>query len=59
MLNMFLDPLGYAFDIGENLMLNGANILNDMWGAVQSYENGDYYNLGVNVGKALALTTLG
>ena len=34
MLNYFIDPLDYAFTLGENLMVNGEDILNDMWNAV-------------------------
>ena len=59
MASMFTDPPMYGMEVGQHLLVNGADIGEDMWNAVKSFGQGDYYNTGVNVGKALALTALG
>ena len=54
----FANPLTLIFHIGKELLVNGVNIFEEIYGAVEFYRKGDFFNFGKNVGSAISLVLL-
>jgi hypothetical protein len=46
-------PKTFIFHIGKNLIVNGRDIYKETKTAVIDWDNKDYHDVGVNVGKML------
>ena len=50
----FEDPYSFAWNAGENLLLNGIDIFEKIYDAIDDWGNKKYYQFGVDIGEALA-----
>ena len=41
---------GFTYDVGHAIIVNGANIYDEISTAVSNYESGNYLNMGYEVG---------
>jgi hypothetical protein len=55
----FTNPISFAFHVGEDLLLNGVQIYDDIEDSITSWENGSYEKFGEDVGDALAKIIVG
>jgi hypothetical protein len=53
--NDFIDPTGFVFQIGEDLLIHGISIYDDIKDGVSLWENGSYYSSGKQFGLSLHL----
>lgn len=59
MVASWTSPLSFAYHVGKDLLLNGVDIFHEIEDAIDDYKKKDFYDFGVNVGKAAVLTILG
>lgn len=51
--------MAFVYHVGEDLSINGQEILTEFETAVQDYKDQKYYEFGENIGKAAANTIVG
>ena len=59
MASIFESPTSFAYHVGRDLIVNHAQIYSEISSAISAYDVHDWYNFGLNVGKAAAKTILG
>ena len=50
MLTSFNSFWDFTYDVGESIIVNGANIFDEVKAAVSNYESGNYLSTGYEVG---------
>lgn len=50
MLASFNSVWSFAYDVGKEILVNGANIYDEVSSAVTNYESGNYLEMGYDVG---------
>jgi hypothetical protein len=55
----FANPATFAYHVGKDLLVNGVSIYNDVELAIQDYQDELWFDMGVQVGTAIALAVLG
>lgn len=55
----FTNPISFAMHVGEDILLNGTDIYNDIEDAITSWNSGSYEKFGEDVGDALAKVIVG
>jgi len=59
MISIFDSPASFAYHVGKDLIVNGAEIYGEVNGAISDYHAGNWYNFGIELGEASAHTFLG
>jgi len=59
MISIFDSPTSFAYHVGKDLIVNGAEIYGEVNGAISDYHAGNWYNFGIELGEASAHTFLG
>ena len=59
MAKAFKSPWSFAYHVGKDLLVDGTDIYAEITSGVTAYDNKDYHNFGVDMGKALALVLVG
>jgi hypothetical protein len=49
----FDNPVTFAFQVGKSIILNGFKIHKEISTAVKDWKDGDYFDFGYNIGRAL------
>lgn len=52
-------PATFAYHAGKDLLINGKNVYSEIEAAKREYDARNYYNFGVEIGKASAQILLG
>jgi len=55
----FSSPITFAMHVGEDILLNGVDIYNDIEDAITSWETDQYEQFGEDVGDAIAKIVVG
>lgn len=55
----FADPVTFAYHVGKDLIVNGVSIYDDVQLAITDYHDENWFDMGVQVGSAVALAVLG
>lgn len=59
MISVFDSPTSFAYHVGKDLIVNGAQIFTEIETAVSDYESGNWGDFGFQIGEAAAKTILG
>jgi hypothetical protein len=59
MAEIFSHPSDFVYHVGKDLIINHAEIYGDILAAITDYKNQNYFDYGVDVGKAAAKTLIG
>jgi len=59
MISIFNSPASFAYHVGKDLIVNGAEIYGEVNSAITDYNSGNWYNFGIDIGEASAHTFLG
>jgi hypothetical protein len=59
MISIFNSPTSFAYHVGKDLIVNGAEIYGEVNSAVNDYKVGSWYDFGIDIGEASAHTFLG
>ena len=54
MVKNFKHPFSFEYEFGKELLVNGKNILSEIDIALRSYHSGDFREMGLMVGSAIA-----
>mmetsp|Transcript_5266 Transcript_5266/g.8645 ORF Transcript_5266/g.8645 Transcript_5266/m.8645 type:complete len:341 (+) Transcript_5266:143-1165(+) len=55
----FADPVTFAYHVGKDLIVNGVSIYDDVQLAITDYHDENWFDMGVQIGSAVALAMLG
>ena len=56
---VFKSPISFAWHLGKDLIVNGVQIYHEINQSITEYKAAQYYDFGVDAGKALALVVFG
>ena len=48
-----------TFEVGKNVVVNGVDIYNDVTGTISSYDSGEYFTMGQDIGNGIKLAAIG
>lgn len=56
---LFESPMQLSYRVGKNVMVNGSDIYKEVFAAIEEYEQSNWNDFGVEIGKALAHVLIG